>query len=347
MEHRALKLVENITRHRDFESLEEHFLDNLTQLFPVAEIRFAYLDEDAASPIVDRLVVGLLDPQNKKIKVWKETNPMEPPGAHEQRCLNKRALLEYHDVVTDACSLYFPLEDDKHNIFAIVSISSEESLSANLGTFEAVAKIYRNYLAVIHESETDQLTGLLNRKRFEAKFNRLVEIQHECARADGLVDTQRRGDHSGDPSWLAILDIDFFKSVNDNYGHIIGDEILILVSRLMQKCMRRDDLLFRFGGEEFVILLSPATKEQAKIALERLRKTIDEYDFPQVKNITVSIGFTEIDLYNPTSNTLGVADQALYYAKDHGRNQVHCYETLVEENKIKSAQCDNGSIELF
>ena len=350
MEHRALQLVEKITRHRDFESIEEHFLSNLSQLFPVLEIKLNYFGEEDSGLIVDREVSGTLDPNENRIREWRVSSPLTPLNQRQITCLEKSSPLAFKDPAMDKYGLYFPLEDEKHNTFSIVAIYALDDLSDKIPTFEAITKIYRNYLTVIRESETDQLTGLLNRKTFEIKFNRLVELQHQNSLISGdhHCINQKRRNHNGEPSWLAILDIDFFKSVNDTYGHIIGDEILILVSRLMQKSFRRDDLLFRFGGEEFVILLSPTTGKEALMVLERFRKKIEEYDFPQVGNITVSIGFTEIDIHEATTNTLGTADQALYYAKEHGRNQVCGYELLVEQNKINVSHGDsNGSVELF
>jgi Diguanylate cyclase, GGDEF domain len=94
-----------------------------------------------------------------------------------------------------------------------------------------------------------------------------------------------------EPSWLGLVDIDKFKCINDNYGHLFGDEVLLLVSQLMKKSFRGTDQLFRFGGEEFVIVLDHATTEGVEVAFDRLRETIAAFEFPQVGRVTISLGY--------------------------------------------------------
>jgi diguanylate cyclase (GGDEF)-like protein len=89
---------------------------------------------------------------------------------------------------------------------------------------------------------------------------------------------------------LAIIDIDNFKSVNDNFGHLYGDEILIQLAQIIRSSFRDEDLKFRFGGEEFVILLKASSIEACKHTLERFRQNVASQDFPTVGQVTVSIG---------------------------------------------------------
>jgi diguanylate cyclase (GGDEF)-like protein len=118
------------------------------------------------------------------------------------------------------------------------------------------------------------------------------------------------------------MDIDHFKRVNDRYGHLYGDEVLLLFARLMGNCFRYTDFLFRFGGEEFVALLTYADETGAHTALERFRTTVQAYDFPRVEHITVSIGYCGIDDDSLAPSLIDMADRALYHAKHHGRNRV-------------------------
>ena len=129
---------------------------------------------------------------------------------------------------------------------------------------------------------------------------------------------------------LAILDIDFFKKVNDTYGHQYGDYVLKTVADLMKKSFRKTDLLYRYGGEELIIIMPETNIDGALIPVQRLRRTIEEYDFEYngIKSkTTVSIGLTmNYQNLNTTTEILKTADDALYRAKENGRNKVELYE---------------------
>ncbi len=127
-----------------------------------------------------------------------------------------------------------------------------------------------------------------------------------------------------------MVDVDHFKMVNDTFGHLYGDEVLILIANQLQASFRAQDRVFRFGGEEFVVLLRSTTLEHAHRIIDRFRSNVEAYQFPQVGRVTVSVGFVSISPYDSPVVTLGHADQALYYAKTHGRNQVCHYNELVE-----------------
>jgi diguanylate cyclase (GGDEF)-like protein len=146
--------------------------------------------------------------------------------------------------------------------------------------------------------------------------------------------------------WLGVIDIDHFKSVNDNYGHLIGDEVLLLLSRLMRSRFRFHDRLYRFGGEEFVVLMRCGSEEDAHHAFERLRTGVERYPFPQVGHITVSVGFTEVKIGDTPSGAFERADKAVYYGKTHGRNQVCSHAKLVASGELEDLSV-SGDVELF
>lgn len=191
-------------------------------------------------------------------------------------------------------------------------------------------RIYQNHLDVLDYGESDELTGLLNRKTFDAAFAHLTRIEapgRPCAVP--FVRVERRRPTSPDqPRWLAVLDIDFFKRVNDRFGHPCGDEVLVLVARLMRASFRESDRLFRCGGEEFVAILEPTEAQYVGGILERFRAAVEAYAFPRVGCVTVSVGYTRVA---PRDNGLAAfrrADEALYAAKRQGRNQVVCCEDM-------------------
>lgn len=201
----------------------------------------------------------------------------------------------------------------------------------------ALLKIYSNYLSLLLESETDTLTGLLNRRTFDHNIEKIIAERtapDSVAPARGKKNLARRKASEDAFHWLAIMDIDHFKKVNDVYGHLYGDEVLLLMAHSMRKVFRQQDKMFRFGGEEFVVVLDRTSLENAREVLERFRKTIEAHDFPQIGRVTVSIGFACLAKAEVPSVMIGHADQALYYAKQNGRNQVCQYEELVSLGKL-------------
>lgn len=210
--------------------------------------------------------------------------------------------------------------------------------TSTLETLQHLRGIYQNLVMLHDAKERDVLTTLPNRQSLDS---RLMQVcQHYC---DNPV-TDKINDKS---SWIAILDIDHFKRVNDNFGHLYGDEVLLIFSQIMGRKFRYNDFLFRFGGEEFVVVLNNATQEMALSTFNRFREAVEEYHFPTVGKITVSIGVTHIDNSAMPSMLLDRADKALYYAKEHGRNQVVLFELTSELVAEEHAHDDDGEIELF
>jgi len=219
------------------------------------------------------------------------------------------------------------------------SILVEGKLDAlMLEVLQNLRGIYQN-LVILHDAkERDVLTTSPNRQSLDS---RLIQVcQHYC---DYPV-TNKIHDKS---SWIAILDIDHFKRVNDNFGHLYGDEVLLIFSQIMGRKFRYNDFLFRFGGEEFVVVLNLATQETALATFNRFREAIEAYHFPTVGKVTVSVGVTHIDNSAMPSMLLDRADKALYYAKEHGRNQVVLFELTPELVAEEHEHDGDSEIELF
>ena len=210
------------------------------------------------------------------------------------------------------------------------------------------SRVYSNFLAIINDNEHDTLTGLLNRKTFDAQLSLLLSTAAAAEKNTmSSSENERRIDKNDDTwHWIGILDIDHFKNINDNFGHIYGDEVLLLFANLMEKTFRNSDLLFRYGGEEFVVVLSPSTELDARMVFERFRKKLELFDFPQVGKISVSIGMVNINAQEHPTTLLEHADQSLYYAKEHGRNQVCNYNELIKSGELKIRQIESD-IDLF
>lgn len=209
-----------------------------------------------------------------------------------------------------------------------------------------IVSVYRNFQNLLDYSERDSLTGLLNRKTFDDQLAKMLQasIGQDCPPLPG----QHERRHHSDPEkqWLAVVDVDHFKSVNDRFGHLYGDEVLILIANLLQSSFRSQDRVFRFGGEEFVVLLRSTSLEHAQKIIDRFRTNVETHDFPQVGRVTVSVGFVSISAYESPVITLGRADQALYYAKSHGRNQACHYDQLVSGGLLHAVPV-NDTAEFF
>ncbi|MBN1379717.1 MAG: GGDEF domain-containing protein [Gammaproteobacteria bacterium] len=205
-------------------------------------------------------------------------------------------------------------------------------------SFPIITQIYTNQIGHINRGSLDNLTGLLTRHSLQSHVHNIQRT---------LTQKKRRAKDTELNYALAFLDIDNFKSVNDKYGHLIGDEVLLLITHLMKKTFRDNDLLFRYGGEEFIVILTGCDKEQGGLVLDRFRKAVESFVFPQAKRLTISIGYTVFHKDIHYDTLLGCADKALYYAKENGRNSCYNYEDLVAKNLIKSQEYIEGEIELF
>jgi diguanylate cyclase (GGDEF)-like protein len=210
-----------------------------------------------------------------------------------------------------------------------------------------IVSVYRNFQNLLDYSERDSLTGLLNRKTFDDQLAKMLQASAEhdmlAVPPDGR---ERRAPQETEKQWLAVVDVDHFKAVNDKFGHLYGDEVLILIANLLQSSFRAQDRVFRFGGEEFVVLLRSSTLENAKKIIERFRMNVEQHDFPQVGRVTVSVGFVSISAYEAPVIILGRADQALYYAKSHGRNMACHYDELVSGGLLQTVE-SNDTAEFF
>ena len=238
----------------------------------------------------------------------------------------------------------FPLATEME-IVGVMELRTEAPIDgAQRQIVASMLRVFRNFEALLDDSERDTLTGLLNRKTFDASFLKIAA----GSAGQPAGDERRRADaEEAVEYWLGVIDIDHFKKVNDNHGHLIGDEVLLLLARLMRSTFRHEDRLYRFGGEEFVVLMRCPGAQRAALAFERLRLAAERHAFPQVGHITVSIGFTRLVPPETPAGAFERADRAVYFAKAHGRNQVRDFGLLVEQGLLDNGAPKVGDVELF
>lgn len=175
-----------------------------------------------------------------------------------------------------------------------------------------ISRLRQDLAKMRHEAMTDGLTGIANRKAFDEKLREEAMTAME----------------SGKPVSLLILDIDHFKSFNDNHGHQVGDQVLRLMAEALERNVKGQDFAARYGGEEFAIILPQTTLGCAKQAANMLRHNVETHNIVSKSNqkkvgrITVSIGVATFRFGEPLARLIERADDALYLAKSRGRNQV-------------------------
>lgn len=246
--------------------------------------------------------------------------------------------------------IVFPICQQGEPVYMIDLTLAEEFSADQRISLMGLIEYFGNHIALLDYGESDSLTGLFSRKTFDKHLMELLgkpnsdsEQFHPAKHASLRRNTQpEQSSH-----WLAVCDIDHFKLVNDNFGHLIGDEVLITLAQVMRQSFRFDDQLFRFGGEEFVTLLQPTDLNSACAALERFRIDVENQLFNRVDHVTVSIGFSRLLPNDTPTDAIDRADEALYYAKQQGRNRVDCYEALVAGGQLQNKEITRGEVELF
>lgn len=191
----------------------------------------------------------------------------------------------------------------------VTPLKKDGQVIGSVVVFQDSSERKKTQQQLIELATKDGLTGLDNRRSL------LEAIDKEQAR-------MKRNTHS---ACLLMMDLDYFKRVNDTYGHAAGDQVLIHFSDLIHRVLRESDLAGRFGGEEFVVLLAETDLSQAQVVAERLRHALESSSIlykEQRLEVTVSIGVTELLATDKVETAIARADKALYQAKEAGRNQV-------------------------
>ena len=268
--------------------------------------------------ISDHLIYVFLKQGEEFKLVW-------PKSCNDERVFDTLKSLDkdYGYVLTNDDKIgAFPLFTEDEITGCIVARSMIEKLSKRdidyleQLTRQAAATINRanTYSTILQYATLDALTNLNNRRQFETRLSQEIAIAKR----------------QNNPLCAMMIDIDFFKGVNDTHGHAAGDEVLRTVAGIIKEHLRESDIPSRYGGEEFAVLLPFTKLEEAKIVGERLRKAVEEASIPinqdneNAKNInvTISMGLAEFNSTETGETLFERADQALYDAKKNGRNQV-------------------------
>lgn len=342
-------LVE-MTGHRDHLRLEVSVLSTLQSMSAVVQVRSLEIFTLNGECYV-RPSTCLRDGQWVSNEAEAAHDPLRQPLADLpalQECIASNAPRATTTLGRGRHCLWLPVWMHDKVTSCLEIIQSRPFSAQKIDVITSVFHVYQNYQSLLDYSERDALTGLFNRKTFDEQFarNALPGLSSSKPQAaESMISEEVSPTSEPVQNWLAVVDIDHFKQVNDRFGHLYGDEVLILVANILRSSFRSHDRIFRFGGEEFVVLLRNTTLSKAHKVFNRFREAVQEYHFPQVGNVTVSLGFVGTSRGSPVE-ILGQADQALYYAKEHGRNQVRFYEDLVASGEL-ATKVANDDVELF
>lgn len=191
-----------------------------------------------------------------------------------------------------------------------MSLAIETYHGAQVQNLEASIDGIKTQAQLLHiKSITDSLTGIVNRDHVFSELKRVLQLSRE----------------TGKTLCLAMADIDYFKKVNDNHGHPVGDAVLVDVARRIKASLRDKDIVGRYGGEEFMLILLNTPLETAHKVSQRIRLRIADHPInlaDLILSVTMSFGLTEVKPEDTVESLVKRADEALYKAKEGGRNQV-------------------------
>ncbi len=344
----AVEHLAELTGFRDRDVLDVSLVGALRDLLqPTLVAIHRCVGEPGAQRWLTRARLGLHDMAASGDPLWSDLDSLPELAAHPERmaCLQGATTVASAAATGTPALMLFPLTTDL-DVVGVLEVQTAAPLGDEAQRMvDSILRVYRNFQGLLDYSERDTLTGLLNRKTFDDSFMRIAASATPGPAAAGAQAGRRSAGQGGGP-WLAMIDIDHFKRVNDTYGHLIGDEVLLLLSRLMRNSFRFHDHLYRFGGEEFVALIRCGQASDAVTAFERLRANVENYAFPRVGKITVSIGFTQVRPGDTPSGAFERADKAVYHAKQHGRNQVGDHAQLVAAGELEDGSRDSD-VELF
>ncbi len=339
-----LSKLEKITATRDSVALEHSLLKAIGSTFHLMDLSLWTLDarhEVVRALHYHRLIEvqdGSMERHVEKLDTVYAN--IEVPA--DVRSLAKSVVLTGKPAslrTADGVVHVFPLMGPQ-GLEGLVSLRPAQAMDdGERAVVEGILRVYSNYQALLDDSQRDRLTGLYNRHAMDLNIDRMWTLL-----GSGMQRSDARRKAAQQHS-LAVIDIDHFKSINDNFGHVLGDEILLLVSRLISSCFRKSDPVYRYGGEEFLVIAGTETPEVAQALFERVRSTVAAHIFPQVERVTVSLGFTAVNPSLSPSENIGRADRALYCAKAQGRNQVQSFADLLASGVLQDVRY--GSTELF
>lgn len=347
-----------LTDHRDRELLELTLAKALLDLVPIDRVVMSrVISEEGEKRWLDLVTLDARGGGKVADPLRIDFQKLVPlKDARERfRCIETHSKVELawagEEGPRITCFPLFP--DSATEDEGVIEIHSGAVLGkAALESIGQLHHIYRNMFRLLAYSDRDPLTGLLNRKSLDdAFYSAVLEEMDAVAEQQGakeaVVEAGKERRHRVPPNyWLGTVVIDKFHLLSDMHGHLIMEEVTLLVARIMNNTFRTHDRIYRFGGEQFAVLFHCPEEALALSAFERMRANAEKFNFPQVGRVTISGGFTRILSDDSPSMALERAEQAVDFAQKNGTNKVCSHMDLVRRGLFGEVP-RTGGVDLF
>jgi len=348
-----------LTDHRERDLLELTLSKALIDLLPLQSVVIAkVLSEEGVGrwmPVTKLDARGggsVTDP----LRVEFDSLPKLEDEKDRVRCLRTHQRVEVA-LAGDAGPriTYIPLFESSHaDDEGVLEIHSPKALvESELETIALLQRVFRNMYRLLAYSDRDGLTGLLNRKSLDDTFyNAVLEELDEGAdavapRLSAKVVAEQERRHRVPPNyWLGTVSVDHFNAIGEKSGHLIAEEVLLLVARILNNTFRTYDRIYRLGGEQFAVLMHCPEEALVLAAFERFRANMDKFNFPQAGHVTACGGFTRVTADDSPSTALERAERAVDYGQQNEGNKVFSYGELVRKGLLGDL-VNVGDVDLF
>ncbi|MDT8990912.1 GGDEF domain-containing protein [Curvibacter sp. APW13] len=330
-----------LTDHRDRDLLELTLAKAMVKLLPIDRVLISkVVSEEGVKRWIDIVTLDargggkVQDP----LRVDFDQLPKLEDERHRMRCLMEKGVVEYAWAGDNGPRIsYLPLFlDNRNQEEGVIEVHSGGSLTQpQLDLIGDLHHVFINMYNLLAYSDRDALTGLLNRKSLDDTFYRAVldelgELENPDKAMETVVAPGKERRHRVPPNyWLGAISVDDFKALKEQHGQVVAEEVLLLVARIVNNTFRTYDRLYRFGGDEFGVLMHCPDEALVLAAFERFRANIEKFNFPQVGRVTISAGFTRITPDDSPQTSLARAESAVDYAQQHGKNQVFSHPDLL------------------
>ncbi len=312
-------LVE-LTRMRDQDAIRSKLMSALQEISDVSWLVLCRMEREQESPTIE-VTSHIPNPSPDKVA---RHFPVELFGRVElfEGCRESGNPVWVRDLENYQSIIFQLPNSSRHHEFVVAFNEQVDERTERI--ISSVLDLYDNFLGLVIENTQDPLTRLYNRGAFDIDLPATLLRINEFDERRGQPRPQQKR------HFLAMMDLDHFKCINDTFGHLYGDEVILIFSSILREQMGDFDRIYRYGGEEFAVILQDTTRDEAETLMEGLRRAVEDYEFPQVGQVTVSIGVAELKNNHLPSSLLDFADQALYHSKDSGRNRVSFFEDMAQ-----------------
>ena len=347
--------IVKLTDHRERDLLELSVSKALIQLLPLTRVIVARVfNEEGVSRWLE---VASLDARGggkvvDPLRVDFHSLPALEDHKDRFQCAQSRELVEVAWAGANGPRItYFPLfAGFRADEEGVLEVHSDASLTPPaLETIATVLQVYRNMFRLLAYSDRDGLTGLFNRKSLDDTFYSAVLDELEQGGPDNaprIAGAPERRHRVPPNYWLGSISVDQFGLLGDRSGHLLAEEVLILVARILGNTFRTYDRLYRLGGEQFAVLMHCPDEALVLAAFERLRANIEKFNFPQVGRVTACAGFTRITADDSPSTSLERAERAVETARRQGGNKVFSYAGLLRQGMVEE-HANGGMVDIF